>query len=49
MPHHPQNAQKSMQSTKINKKYKSKHYADNVFFKGPFAQTPLALLKNGHL
>ncbi len=39
----------SMQSRKINKKYKSMHYAHNVFFKEPFSQSPSPLLKNGHL
>ena len=49
VPHHPQNAQKWMQSRKYNKKYNSTHYAHNVFFRGAFSQTSSTLLKNGHL
>jgi hypothetical protein len=41
--------EKSVQPTFSLKKTNSQHYADNVFFRGPFAQSPLALLKNGHL
>ncbi len=40
---------KSVQPTFSTKNPKSQHYADNVFFRCPFAQSPLALLKNGHL
>ena len=38
-----------MQSTLSSKKPKSLHYAHNRVFKDPFTQSPLALLKNGHL
>ena len=31
------------------KKPNSQHYANNWVFKDPFAKSPLALLKNGHL
>jgi hypothetical protein len=40
---------KSMQPTFSPKNPISLHYAHNVFFKGPFSQSPIALLKNGHL
>jgi hypothetical protein len=33
-------------STKIRN---LQHYADNRVLQGPFSQSPLALLKNGHL
>jgi hypothetical protein len=38
-----------MQPTFPTKNPNSQHYAHNVFFKDPFTQSPLALLKNGHL
>ena len=38
-----------MQSTFSPKKPNSQHYAHNRVFKDPFTQSPLALLKKGHL
>ena len=38
-----------MQSSKISKNRNLQHCAHNVFFGGPFAQSPMPLLKNGHL
>jgi hypothetical protein len=38
-----------MQPTFSTKNRDLLHYAHNRFFKDPFAQSPLALLKNGHL
>jgi len=40
---------KSVQPTFSTKNPNSQHYAHIVFFRGAFLQSPLALLKNGHL
>jgi len=40
---------KSVQPTFSTKNPNLLHYAHNVFFRGAFSQSPLALLKNGHL